>query len=34
VKESELIEGDTGDKAAHDASLKRMYPSMFKDEAA
>lgn len=33
VGEGELIEGD-GSKAAADASLRRMYPSMFKDEAA
>jgi hypothetical protein len=30
----DLVDGDSGDAAAADASLRRMYPSMFKDEAA
>ena len=32
-EDGKLISGDGG-KAEHDASLRRMYPSMFKDEAA
>jgi hypothetical protein len=34
MEESNLVDGDSGDAAAADASLRRMYPSMFKDEAA
>jgi len=35
VKEDgSLIEGDGGQAAADDAALRRMYPSMFKEEAA
>ena len=34
MEEGNLVDGDSGDAAAADASLRRMYPSMFKDEAA
>ena len=33
-EEGNLVSGDSGDAAAQDASLRRMYPSMFKETAA
>lgn len=33
-EEGSLVTGDSGDAAAHDASLRRMYPSMFKETTA
>lgn len=34
LEEGNLMSGESGDAAAHDASLRRMYPSMFKETAA